>query len=162
MAANPAQRTKGWVRPPGTPLAVYCTVTFIVPRTGSDGGLESQDMSEVKATYTFGAAFKAMGPDLARASGPTSAQLLSEKGFASVLKWMEREVAAELDQRIHSWFALISVQFDCFPAAISMVHFAVRTGGRALEPTGLASDATNAKTNPKHVVKSSGAANRLG
>ena len=25
----------------------YCTVTLTVPRTGSDGGLESQDMSEV-------------------------------------------------------------------------------------------------------------------
>jgi hypothetical protein len=83
-----------------------------------------------------------MGPDLARASGPTSAQLLSEKGFASVLKWIERDVAPELDQRIHSWFALISVQFDAFPAAMSIVHFAVRTGGRAVEPAVLASDAT--------------------
>src|ERR1700691_2408093 len=140
----------------------YCTVTFIVPRMGSDGGLELQDMSDVLATYTFGAAFKAIGPDLARARGATSAQLLSEKGFASVLKWMERGVAPELDQRIHSWFALISVQLDSFPAAISMVHFAVRTGGRALEPAVLVSDATNAKTNPKHAVESSAARNRLG
>src|ERR1700683_2540599 len=101
-----SQSSAGSGRNPN-PVAVimpYCTVTFIVPRTGSDGGLESQDMSEVKATYTFGAAFKAMGPDLARASGPTSAQLLSEQGVASVLNWMEREVAAGLDQRIHARF----------------------------------------------------------
>jgi hypothetical protein len=67
---------------------------------------------------------------------------------------MERGVAAEFDQRIHSWFALMSVQSDSFPAAISIVHFAVRTGGMAVEPTGLTIDAHNANKNPKLVIES--------
>src|ERR1700735_1094274 len=98
-------------------------------------------------------AFNAIGPDLARAPGPTSAQLLSASGLPSDLKWMERDVVDEFDQRIHSCLALMSVQSDSFPAAISIVHFAVRTGGMALELPGLTVDAQNANRNPKHVIE---------
>src|SRR5580704_4529433 len=126
-------------------------MTFSVPRLGSDGGFESQSTSDVYATYVFAAAFKAIGPDLARAPGATSEQLLSANGLPSDLKWMERAVAPEFDQRIHSWVAFRSVQSDSLPAAISIVHFAVRTGGIAVEPTGLAIDAQNADSNPKQL-----------
>src|SRR5271156_1572333 len=99
-------------------------------------------------------AFSAIGPDLARALGPTSAQLLSANGLPSDLKCTERGLEEEFDQRIHSWFALMRVQSDSFPAAISIVHFAVRTGGRALELAGLTTDAQNTNINPKHVIES--------
>jgi hypothetical protein len=104
--------------------------------------------------YVFGTAFEAIGPDLARAPGPTSAQLLSANGLPSDLKWIERGVAAEFDQRIHSWLALISVQSVSFPAAISIVHFAVRTGGIAVEPSGLAIEAQNTNAIPQDVIES--------
>jgi hypothetical protein len=99
-------------------------------------------------------AFNAIGPDLARAPGPTSAQLLSANGLPSDLKWMERDVGAEFDQRIHSWLALMSVQSDSFPAAISIVHFAVRTGGMAVVPMGLAIEAQNTNAIPQHAIES--------
>src|SRR5580704_5689843 len=118
-------------------------MTFSVPRLGSDGGFESQSTSDVYATYVFGAAFDAIGPDLARAPGSTSEQLLSANGLPSDLKWMERGAAAEFDQRIHSWLALINVQSVSFPAAISIVHFAVRTGGIPVEPVEIAIDVQN-------------------
>ena len=81
-------------------------------------------------------------------------QLLSENGLASVVKWMERGVAPEFDQRIHSWFALTSVQLVCFPAAISMVHFAVRTGEIALDLAGAAVETRKENINPKHAAES--------
>jgi hypothetical protein len=52
--------------------------------------------------YTFAAACKAIGPDLARAPGSTSQQFFSVNGLSSGLKWMERSFGAEFDQRIHS------------------------------------------------------------
>ena len=130
----------------------YWTITLSAP--WSDGGFESQATSDVKATYVLGAAFKAIGPDLARAPAPTSEQLLSANGLPSDLKWTERGLEEELDQRIHSWFALIRVQSDSFPAAISIVHFAVRTGGGGVEPAGVATDVQNTNTNPKHAIES--------
>jgi hypothetical protein len=118
-----------------------------------DGGFESQATSDVYATYVFGAAFKAMGPDLARASGATSEQLASANGLPSVLKWIERGAAPEFDHRIHSWLALTRVQSDSFPAAMSMVHFADRTGGRTLEPAGLAIEPKRMNVDKKQVIE---------
>jgi hypothetical protein len=130
----------------------YWTITLSAP--WSDGGFESQATSDVKAMYVLGAAFKAIGPDLARAPASTSEQLLSANGLPSDLKCTERGLEEELDQRIHSWFALIRVQSDSFPAAMSIVHFAVRTGGRSVEPAGLATDVQNTNIDPKHAIES--------
>jgi hypothetical protein len=99
-------------------------------------------------------ALNAIGPDLARAPGSTSAQLLSANGLASDLKCTERGLEEEFDQRIHSWFALTRVQPDSFPAAISIVHFAVRTGGSALELAGVAIQVQNTNVNPKNAIES--------
>jgi hypothetical protein len=48
----------------------------------------------------------------------------------------------------------MSVQSDSLPAAISIVHFAVRTGGMAVEPTGLAIEVQNTNVIPQHVIES--------
>ncbi len=135
----------------GLCLSRYWTITFVAPRLALDGGFELQGTSDVWPTYVFGAAFKAIGPDLALAPGTTSQQLFSVNGFSSDLKWMERVFEAEFIHRIHSSFALTRVQSDSFPSAISIVHFAVRTAGADPEPAGLAVEAQNTSINPTQV-----------
>ncbi len=49
------------------------------------------------------------------------------------------------------------VQSDSFPAAISIVHFAVQTGGKALDAAGLAIEAQNTIITPEHVIESKAA-----
>ena len=105
----------------------------------------------------MGAAFKAIGPDLSRAPGSMSQQRRSVKGLSSDLKWMERGLEEEFDQRIHSWFALMRVQSDSCPGAISMVHFGVRTAGMGREPAGLANVAQSMNIVPKHIIESKAA-----
>jgi hypothetical protein len=46
------------------------------------------------------------------------------------------------------------VQSDPFPAAISIVHFAVRTGGRSVELAGVAIQMQNTNVNPKNAIES--------
>jgi len=70
---------------------------------------------------------------------------------------MERGLEEEFDQRIHSWFALMRVQSDSCPAAISMVHFGVRTAATALEPAGLANVAQKMNIVARHVIESKAA-----
>jgi hypothetical protein len=74
-------------------------------------------------------------------------------GLSSDLKWTERGFEEEFIHEIHSSFALMSVQSDSFPSAISIVHFAVRAAGADPEPAGLAVDAQNTNINPRQVIE---------
>jgi len=74
------------------------------------------------------------------------------------LKWIDRGFESEFIQRIHSSFALTSVQPDSFPAAMSTVHFGVRTAGAGREAAGRATDAKNkeaqrAPVNPQQTIE---------
>jgi hypothetical protein len=73
------------------------------------------------------------------------------------LKCTERVFEAEFIQRIHSSFALISVQSDSFPLAMSTVHFAVRTAAVVRELAGVAVGAQNASVNPKQTIETKAA-----
>jgi hypothetical protein len=74
---------------------------------------------------------------------------------------MERGFEVVFDQRIHSYFALISVQSVAFPSAISIVHFGVRTAGTAPELMGLAIVAWIKDTTPKQPIATKATCNHV-